>query len=128
MLVGALLLPLEPLMSAEWYGSFRLTAIGVVLAFLLLAAVITYAVVYSRRRWKDGGSYFMPPQRGIAVSDLDPEGQIKARGELWLARSDDGSKNYRRDRGRDCPLRNHCSCGFARWKILTDTNNDTKEA
>jgi len=56
MLVGALLLPLEPLMSAEWYGSFRLTAIGVVLAFLLLAAVITYAVVLQSpalERWRE---------------------------------------------------------------------------
>ena len=88
----AILLPVEPLMSAAWYQSFRLTAIGIVLALLLLAAAVTSAVVYSRRRWKDGGSYFKPPQRGIAVSDIDPEGQIKARGELWLARSDDGSR------------------------------------
>lgn len=92
MMAGAVLLPFEPLMSAEWYGSFRLTAIGIVLAVLLLVAAIAYAVVYSRQRWKDGGSYFQPPQRGIAVSDLAPEGQIKARGELWLARSDDGSR------------------------------------
>ncbi len=127
MLVGALLLPLEPLMSAEWYGSFRLTAIGVVLAFLLLAAVITYAVVYSRRRWKDGGSYFMPPQRGIAVSDLDPEGQIKARGELWLARSDDGSKITA---GTEVEIvRSETLFLWVRpLENLTDTNNDTKEA
>lgn len=92
LMAGAILLPLEPLMSAEWYQSFRLTAIGIVLALLLLAAAVTSAVVYSRRRWKDGGSYFKPPQRGIAVSDIDPEGQIKARGELWLARSDEGSR------------------------------------
>ena len=92
LMAGAVLLPFEPLMSADWYGSFRLTAMGIVLAVILLAAALTAAVVYSRRRWKDGGSYFQPPQRGIAVSDLDPEGQIKARGELWLARSDDGSK------------------------------------
>lgn len=92
LMAGAVLLPFEPLMSADWYGSFRLTAIGIVLAILLLAAAVTSAVVYSRRRWQEGGSYFKPPQRGITVSDLDPEGQIKARGELWLARSDDGSR------------------------------------
>ncbi len=92
LMAGAVLLPFEPLMSADWYGSFRLTAIGIVLAVILLAAALTAAVIYSRRRWKDGGSYFNPPQRGIAVSDLAPEGQIKARGELWLARSDDGSR------------------------------------
>lgn len=91
LMAGAVLLPLEPLMAADWYGSFRLTAIGIVLAVVLLGAALTAAVVYSRRRWKEGGSYFQPPRRGVAVSDLDPDGQVKARGELWLARSDDGS-------------------------------------
>jgi len=92
LIAGAILLPFEPLMSAEWYLSFRLTAIGIVLAVLLIALAVTSAVVYSCRRWKDGSSYFKPPERGIAVSDIDPEGQIKSRGELWLARSDDGSR------------------------------------
>lgn len=92
LLAGAIMLPFEPLMSAEWYGSFRLTAFGIVLAVLLLAGGITFAVVRSRRRWQDGSSYFKAPLRGIAVTDLDPDGQIKARGELWLARSDDGSR------------------------------------
>ncbi len=91
LMAGAVMLPLEPLMSTEWYHSFRLTAVGIVLAVVLLVAAISYAVIYSRRRWKDGGSYFQPPTKGIAVSELNPEGQIKARGELWLARSDDGS-------------------------------------
>ncbi|NLA27236.1 MAG: nodulation protein NfeD [Firmicutes bacterium] len=92
LMAGAVMLPFEPLMSADWYGSFRLTAIGITLAIVILAAAVTAAVVYSRRRWREGGSYFKPPERGIAVSDLDPEGQIKARGELWLARSEDGTK------------------------------------
>ena len=92
LMAGAVMLPFEPLMSADWYGSFRLTAIGIALAIVILAAAVTAAVVYSRRRWREGGSYFNPPERGITVSDLDPEGQIKARGELWLARSEDGSK------------------------------------
>ena len=30
LMAGAVLLPFEPLMSADWYGSFRLTAIGIV--------------------------------------------------------------------------------------------------
>lgn len=91
LMAGAVMLPLEPLMSTEWHRSFRLTAVGIVLAVVLLVAAISYAVIYSRRRWKDGGSYFQPPSKGIAISELNPEGQIKARGELWLARSDDGS-------------------------------------
>ncbi len=91
MMAGAVMLPLEPLMSTDWYHSFRLAAAGIVLAVVLLVAAISYAVIYSRKRWKDGGSYFQPPAKGVVVSELNPEGQIKARGEHWLARSDDGS-------------------------------------
>src|SRR5690606_20539949 len=50
LIAGAILLPFEPLMSAEWYLSFRLTAIGIVLAVLLIALAVTSAVVYSCRR------------------------------------------------------------------------------
>lgn len=92
LIAGALLLPIEPLMSTEWHQSFRLTAVGVVISIVLLMGAIAYAVIYSRRRWREGGSYFQPPPGGIVVSEINPEGQIKARGELWLARSDDGSK------------------------------------
>jgi len=69
----------------------------------------------------------MPPQRGIAVSDLDPEGQIKARGELWLARSDDGSKITA---GTEVEIvRSETLFLWVRpLENLTDTNNDTKEA
>lgn len=92
LVAGALMLPIEPLMSSEWHLSFRLTAIGIVITIVLLMGAIAYAVISSRRRWREGGSYFQPPPRGIVVSEINPEGQIKARGELWLARSDDGSQ------------------------------------
>ncbi len=127
LIAGAILLPLEPLMSAEWYSSFRLTAVGTVLAILLLAGLITYAVIHSRRRWKDGGSYFQPPQKGIVVTELNPEGQIKARGELWLARSDDGS---RITVGTAVEIvRSETLFLWVRpLKGQTDTNNEIKEA
>jgi membrane-bound serine protease (ClpP class) len=91
LLAGAILLPLEPLMSADWYVSFRLTVIGVVIALTALTLFIAQRVFHSRRRWKTGSAYFMPPSSGVVVSDIAPEGMIKARGELWKARSDDGS-------------------------------------
>lgn len=92
LIAGALLLPIEPLMSSEWHRSFRLTAAGVVVSIVLLMGVIAYAVIYSRRRWRDGSSYFQPPKKGVVVSEINPEGQIRARGELWLARSDSGEQ------------------------------------
>lgn len=92
LLAGAILLPVEPLMAPEWYGSFRLTVTGTVVGLTLLFLLIAYQVYLSRRRWKDGGSYFRPPTRGVVVQELAPTGMIKAQGELWKARSDDGSQ------------------------------------
>lgn len=127
LLAGALMLPLEPLMAADWYSSFRLTAFGTVLAILLLAGLITYAVIHSRRRWTEGSSYFQPPLKGITVTELDPEGQIKARGELWLARSDDGSRIAA---GTEVEIvRAETLYLWVRpRKGQTDSNNDLKEA
>ncbi len=90
LLAGAILLPFEPLMAAEWYASFRLTVFGVVIGITILALLIAQRVIVSRRKWKGGSPYFKPV-KGVAVSEIAPEGMIKARGELWKARSHDGS-------------------------------------
>ncbi len=89
---GAIMLPVEPLMASDWYTSFIVTVIGVVLGLLIIILVIVQRIVHSRRRWTGGSAHFNPPEKGVAVNDLDPEGRIKARGEYWRARSIDGSK------------------------------------
>ena len=91
LVAGAILLPLEPLMSPDWYVSFRLTAAGIALGVTLLILVIAQRVWHSRRRWREGSEYFQPPVKGTVVEALAPQGMIRARGELWKARSDDGS-------------------------------------
>ncbi len=89
--VGAVLLPMEPLMDADWYTTFLITVVGTVLGLLLIIIVVAQRVIHSRRTFTGGSSYFKAPERGIATEDINPEGMIKARGELWKARSDDGS-------------------------------------
>ena len=91
LVAGAVLLPFEPLMAAGWYASFRLTVIGTVIGITILTLIIIQRVMASRKRWQEGGTYFNPPPTGIVVLEIAPEGMIKARGELWKARSDDGS-------------------------------------
>jgi membrane-bound serine protease (ClpP class) len=89
MVAGAILLPMEPLMAREWYTTFAITVVGTVIGLLIIMIFIIQRIVDSRRRYKDGSDYFNLPPKGVTVSDLKPEGMIKARGELWKAKSVD---------------------------------------
>jgi membrane-bound serine protease (ClpP class) len=91
MLVGAVLLPVEPLMARDWYGTFLATVIGMILGLLIIIIFVAQRIIQSRRKWTGGSAYFSNPEKGKTVNDLDPEGMIKANGELWKAKSDDGS-------------------------------------
>ncbi len=89
--IGAIMLPVEPLMETDWYANFIVTVGGVVLGLVLIMVFVVQRIIKSRRRWTGGSEHFTTPQKGVAVNDLDPEGRIKARGEYWSARSMDGS-------------------------------------
>ncbi len=91
LLIGAILLPHEPLMAPDWYTTFQLTAIGMVLAFSIVTILIVQSIIRSRKRWKSGSEYFEPPKTAVVVKELKPEGTVKSRGELWSARSEDGN-------------------------------------
>lgn len=91
LLIGAILLPQEPLMAEGWYDSFRATVFGAVMAVSLLFFLIATVLLRSRRRWKESGSFFRAAPGAEVVQDLVPRGTVKMRGELWQARSEDGS-------------------------------------
>jgi membrane-bound serine protease (ClpP class) len=55
---------------------------------------------WSRRRTAAVGVEALVGKRGVAVSDLSPDGQVKIDGELWQARSGDGI-----DAGREVVVR-----------------------
>ncbi len=89
MIAGAVLLPVEPLMARDWYATFVITVVGTVVGLLIIMIFVVQRIIDSRRRFNDGSAYFKLPRKGVAVSDLKPEGMIKASGELWKARSVD---------------------------------------
>jgi len=64
--------------------------VGTVLGFVIIVFFVAQLVIKSRRRWRDGSAYFKPPTKGVAVSEIDPDGMIRARGEIWKARSESG--------------------------------------
>lgn len=90
LIAGSVLLPMEPLMAREWYTTFIVTVVGTVLGFVIIVLFVAQLVIKSRRRWRDGSAFFKPPTKGVAVSDIDPDGMIRARGEIWKARSEGG--------------------------------------
>lgn len=92
LLAGAILLPTEPLMARDWYSTFLVTVVGTVIGLLIIVLVVAQRIIQSRRKYKSGSEYFKTPTRGRATEDLDPEGMIRSRGELWQARSEDGTR------------------------------------
>ena len=91
MIAGAIMLPMEPLMARDWYAAFLVTVIGTMLGLLVIIIIVAQRVIHSRRQWQDGSTYFEQPKRGVTVGRLDPDGMVKSSGELWKARSDDGT-------------------------------------
>ncbi len=91
LVAGAVLLPTEPLMARDWYATFLVTVVGTVLGLVVIIIFVAQRVIQSRRQWTGGSTYFNPPEKGITVNEINPEGMIKARGELWKARSVDGT-------------------------------------
>ncbi|MDW7729740.1 MAG: nodulation protein NfeD [Bacillota bacterium] len=90
LVAGAVLLPMEPLMAREWYATFLVTVVGATIGLLIILIFIAQRVIQSRKRWRDGSEFFNPPDRGITMSELNPDGMIRARGEIWRAKSEDG--------------------------------------
>ncbi len=90
--LGAILLPSEPLMAPDWYSSFLATAIGVGAAVGIVAFIIVYMFASTWRRRKEGADFFRPAEKVVVTQDLNPEGTVKMRGEIWRAKSSDGSE------------------------------------
>lgn len=91
LIAGAILLPTEPLMARDWYDTFIRTVVGTVLGFVIVILVVVQRIIRSRSTWSGGSDYFKAPTGGRVVEDLDPDGMVKTRGELWRARSADGT-------------------------------------
>ncbi|MBP1911004.1 membrane-bound serine protease (ClpP class) [Thermococcus stetteri] len=79
------------LVNSETFSSLRtiILVTGILLALFFLFGMA--AVIRAHRRKPETGREEMIGAIGKVVEDLDPEGLIKVRGELWKAVSADGS-------------------------------------
>lgn len=91
-LAGALMLPHEPLMGIDWYGTFIRTVLGIVIGIAIILIFAIQRIIYTRKHPPSHAINLSTPQSGRVVEELKPEGIIKAHGELWSARSEDGSE------------------------------------
>ena len=92
LLIGAVLLPSEPLMAPDWYPAFFSVAVAVAVGVTLISFGIIYVFFRSRRQWKGkGGTFFQADQQAKVMETLSPAGTVKMRGETWRAVSEDGS-------------------------------------
>lgn len=87
LVLGALFLPVEPLLPVEWFRAFRLTVYGmaaVTLGFLILVISRLFPLRNLPSIFQQEG---MVGYTGVVMEDLNPQGMIKIRGEWWKARS-----------------------------------------
>ncbi len=89
LVIGAILLPHEPLMDPDWYQAFRITVLGVGIAVSLLLLIVVQRVISSRLR-RQRKKTFMIPEKGRVSRALNPRGTVRAQGELWNAREVEG--------------------------------------
>ncbi len=88
LVIGALMIPVEPLMGVDWYGTFIRTVIGVGIAVGIILAVVLQRVINSLRNPPTSLTNLDLPETAVVVERLNPKGMVKAKGELWNAISD----------------------------------------
>jgi membrane-bound serine protease (ClpP class) len=87
LILGALMLPQEPLLSEGWFRTFRLVVIGMASASAAFFIFGVSAVVKTRKMKPTTGSEGLIGLTGKAYSKIDPTGIVKIKGEIWSAES-----------------------------------------
>ncbi len=88
--LGILLFPSEPLMPAAWFLKLKILAIGTGTIGATLVAIIVIGILRIRKLMPMQGENEFVDYKAYVVNDLDPYGQVKIRGEIWIARSKSG--------------------------------------
>lgn len=74
-------------MPAAWFTSFRIASIAVAAVIGGFFAYALYASLKTKRTTPRMGDEEFIGREGTAVTDIDPNGQVKVRGKLWRAES-----------------------------------------
>lgn len=90
LVVGIIYLPVEPLVADRWLAQFRLMAIGIGVVGSVFLLIMLTGIAKLRKLPAKMGITEFAHETGVVVDDIDPEGLIKIRGELWKAKSISG--------------------------------------
>jgi membrane-bound serine protease (ClpP class) len=90
MVLGAMLLPFEPLLPAAWYIAFRRTVLGMAAVTGGFLALVVTKLVPLRKVPAAQSQQGLMGYTAVAIDDLAPQGTVRIRGEIWKARSSSG--------------------------------------
>ncbi|MGC9308692.1 MAG: NfeD family protein, partial [Thermoplasmatota archaeon] len=79
-------------MPTDWFTSFRIASIAAAVIIGGFFAYALYASLKTKRSQPRMGDEEFIGREGTAVTDIDPQGQVKVRGKLWNAESDESIK------------------------------------
>ena len=91
LILGAFMLPQEPLLSEEWFRTFQLIVLGMAGTSVAFFIFGVGAVMKTRRKKPTTGIDELIEKTARAVTDIDPEGKVTVRGEIWNARAENGT-------------------------------------
>lgn len=83
--LGILFFPVEPLMPPGWFSAFKILALGVGVIGALLMSIIVMGVSRIRRHKPVHGESEFQNKTAYTVTELDPGGMVRIRGEIWQA-------------------------------------------
>lgn len=89
--LGIIFFPAEPMMPSGWFISFRVMAIGVGLVGAGFMVIVLTGIIRLRRLKPVQGKDEFTHLQGQVITPLQPEGQIKIKGEIWRAISKNGN-------------------------------------
>ncbi len=90
LIIGALLMPVEPMMPEEWFRTFIVTVLGMAAVTAGFFVLVITKVLKSRNRPAVHDELGMRGYEGVVAEELSPSGVVKIRGEWWTARSASG--------------------------------------
>ncbi len=91
LILGAFMLPQEPLLAEEWFRTFQLIVLGMAGTSVAFFIFGVGAVMKTRRKKPTTGIDELIEKTARAETDIDKEGKVKVRGEIWNARAENGA-------------------------------------
>ncbi|WP_422484705.1 NfeD family protein [Gudongella sp. DL1XJH-153] len=85
--LGIIYLPVEPLVTSRWLIQFRLMAIGIGAVGSIFLVILLAGLVRLRKTPVYMGENEFLNELGITMENLDPQGLVRVKGELWKAQT-----------------------------------------